>query len=136
MATSKAALSDTNRDDEPAYGLVNGLLIAIPVWVLFGIGLVALVENGPIGETISLGIMIAAISEAILLRHALRGPMALSGNILRSSLARGVHAMRPLFRQTMALSALAAGYLQYYFLEVNLQIAALNSVIVFVPVPS
>lgn len=41
-----------------------------------------------------------------------------------------------LARQTLALSALTGAYLQFYFFEVSLQIASLNSVIVFLPLTS
>jgi len=41
-----------------------------------------------------------------------------------------------LFKRTLALSALVGSYLQYYFWDVNLQIASLNSLTVFLPVAS
>lgn len=39
-----------------------------------------------------------------------------------------------ILRQSLLLSALVGAYLQYYFLDVHLQIASLHSVTVFVPV--
>lgn len=39
-----------------------------------------------------------------------------------------------ILRQSLFLSALVGAYLQYYFLEVHLQIASLRSITVFVPV--
>ena len=49
---------------------------------------------------------------------------------------RRAHVAPSLFRQSLALSALAGAYLQYYFMEVNLQISSLNSFTVFLPVAS
>jgi hypothetical protein len=48
--------------------------------------------------------------------------------------ARKVRASYPLLRQSLALGALVVAYLQYYFLEVNLQIASMQQLVVFVPV--
>jgi hypothetical protein len=54
-----------------ASGLVMGLLIAIPLWVLIGIALVFTLQEGPMNEWTSLAFMSAAACEAILARHAL-----------------------------------------------------------------
>ena len=51
-------------------------------------------------------------------------------------LLRRMHPPMSLARQTLALSALTGAYLQFYFFEVSLQIASLNSVIVFLPLTS
>lgn len=66
------------RQDSPgdgtglAPGLVIGLLIAIPLWVLIGIALVFTLQEGPMNEWTSLAFMSAAACEAILARHALQ----------------------------------------------------------------
>jgi len=173
-------------------GLVNGLLIAIPLWVILGVVLTLALHHGPMGKTSSAVLMIAAVSEAILLRPyvrtlwmrilryadfhradpgrntderstrlANRAPgardlphstlveatgrtFASIEDLLRyferksapSIQVRPVLAPHSLFRQSLALSALVGAYLQYYFLEVNLQIASLRSLTVFVPVSS
>lgn len=157
------ALTNTNRSIALASGLANGLLISIPLWVLIGIVLVTFFMQGPLNETASVVFMIAAVCEAILARHALRayrgrsedGPRdhpestartqaSFVNRVLRRGAAaaahgtprRVAHGNRPRLRQAGAFGALAIAYLQYYFWDVNLQIASLNSVTVFVPVPS
>ena len=173
-------------------GLVNGLLIALPLWVILGVVLALVFQHGPMGETSSAVLMIAAVCEAILLRPHVRtlwkrilryadfrradpgrntggrrtrsarrvlgAPDTLrsafertAGRIFESiedllryvkqksapsNQARPVVAPHALFRQSLALSALVGAYLQYYFLEVNLQIASMHSLTVFVPVTS
>ncbi len=52
----------------------------------------------------------------------------------RARIRRAARSWSPVLRQSLALSALVGAYLQYYFLDVNLQIATLNSMIVFLPV--
>jgi len=175
-----------------AHGLVHGLLIAIPLWVVFGIVPVLVFQDGSIGERTSLALMLAAVCESVLARPYMRalwkrlpldrairvdisrrdaggnpahkprrprnepdGPFRdlekLAGRRFASieellrylesksepiPQSRRMHSTPGLMRQTVALSALVGAYLQYYFLEVNLQISALNSVIVFLPASS
>ena len=170
-------------------GLVNGLLIAIPLWVILGVALTALFDLGPMGETGSATLMIASAWEAMLLRPYLRTlktqfriltdacradigrrigrlqagwvkrrlgvgerPQGALENISGRKFqsiedllrfvepkaaplieARPAIAPQALLRQSLALGALVTAYLQYYFLEVNLQIASLHSVTIFVP---
>jgi hypothetical protein len=184
--------SDEVGGPEIGLGLVNGLLIVIPLWVAIGVVLAVEFEIGPVAETGSFALMIAAVLEAILLRPHLRalrerfrryldfrrayarrnagwrragwanhalgdraGPHRALENISgrsfesiedllryvepRSTLsheARPVVAPQVLLRQSLALSALVGAYLQYYFLEINLQIASLHSITVFAPVAS
>ncbi len=174
------------------FGLVNGLLIAVPLWVFLGIALVLVFQHGPMEEAGSAALMIAGVCEAMLLRpyartlcaeirryadlrradsrrdaggrragaakHVLgaraRLPSALEKaagrsfnsieDLLRyvepksapSKQASPVVAPHELLRRSLTLGALVGAYLQYYFLEVNLQIAALHSLTVFVPVTS
>ncbi|MGQ0510716.1 MAG: hypothetical protein ACT4P9_08885 [Betaproteobacteria bacterium] len=90
-------------------------------------------------ESTSLALMIAAAGATILVRPFLRACWMRRQPELESaliSLIRRTHSPRSLARQTFALSALTGAYLQFYFLEVNLQIASLNSVIVFLPLNS
>lgn len=53
-------------------GVVSGLLIGIPLWVLIDVVLVRVFQEGPLSEATSLVFMIAAVCEAILARYALR----------------------------------------------------------------
>jgi hypothetical protein len=127
-------------------GLANGILIAIPLWIILGIALALVFQFGPIEQAGSAALMIAAVCEAILLRPYMRSLWAgirrhsdlryLEPNSALWVQARAVVAPHPLFRQSLTLSALVGAYLQYYFLEVNLQIASLHPLIVFVPVAS
>lgn len=74
-------------------------------------------------------------------KHAGQGIMSIE-DLLRFVESKPASKLRPhhaqvapsLFRQSLALSALAAAYLQYYFLEVHLEISSLNSLTVFMPV--
>jgi hypothetical protein len=170
-------------------GVINGLLVSIPLWLFSGIVLALLFHHGPMEEATSATLMISMICGAILVRpyartlwvqvrryasshravvrndgekrpvqHAIGdrdGPHSdlemISGrsfqsieDILRyvegksalSCQTRRVVARATLFRQSVALSALLGAYLQYYFLEINLQIASLHSLTVFLPVTS
>lgn len=166
---------ETGHECDLGRGVVNGLLIAIPLWVIIVIVPVLLFRDGPMGETISAALMIAAVCETILAlpyarmllasaRQALPAPRVpgARGGLhaeLEKHAGRGFHSIEDLlryvepkfaprqkarravaspslFRQSLALSALAGGYLQYYFIEVNLQIASLHSLTVFLPVTS
>jgi len=118
-----------------AFGVVLALLVAIPVWVAVGLALACAYQIGPITQTQSALLMLAAAAELILLRHALRA----SGAAARftAPAGRGLavfrwHRWSPVARQTLMLSVLVGSYLHYYFWDVQLQIASLQSVTVFV----
>lgn len=120
-----------------AFGVVLALLVAIPVWVAVGLALAWAYQVGPITQTQSALLMLAAAAELILLRYALR----MSGVTAKlvDQAGAGLAAVRwrrwtPMARQTLALSVLVGAYLHYYFWDVQLQIASLHSVTVFVPV--
>lgn len=55
-----------------AHGLLIGLMIAIPMWMLIGVALTTAFQQGPVNGITSLAFMVAAVSEAILARHAFR----------------------------------------------------------------
>ena len=131
--------SDTNECFDSVRGLINGALIAIPLWLFLGIVPVLVFQNGSIGESISLALMIGAVCETILARPYLRALWMRRHLELKSTpvpLPRRAPPPQSLLRQAIALSALVGAYLQFFFLEVYLQIASLNSVIVFLPVSS
>ena len=184
--------SETDNELNIGRGLVNGLLSAIPLWVIVGIGVAAVFQHGPMDETFSAVLMIAAVCEAILVRpyaQTLWARILCYADLYRSASRReasrrqarpvqrvlGVRgrvdsdlekltgqrfhsiedllryvepksalpqqtrravAPNSLFRQSLALSALVGAYLQYYFIEINLQIASMNSLTVFLPVTS
>jgi hypothetical protein len=138
MAMEHRPLENATGRDEGTHGLVLGLLIAIPLWICIGIAVILLFLGRPITEAESAVLMIAAVCEIILLRHSLRTFDAKAR--YRELLARSGAAARrtgprpPIAKQALVLSALVAAYLHYYFWDVHLQIASLNSVTVFVPV--
>lgn len=121
-----------------ARGALHGLLFAIPLWGVLGI-VAILVQDGSTSEGTSLALMIAAVGATIVARPFLRALWMRRYPELESALVpllRRTRSPMSLARQTLALSALTGAYLQFYFLEVSLQIASLNSVIVFLPLPS
>lgn len=122
-----------------ARGVLHGLQFAIPLWIALGIVAVLVVQDGSINESTSLALMIAAVCATILARPYLRALWMRRYPEFKSaliSLSRRTYPPLSLARQTFALGALTAAYLQFYFLEVHLQIASLNSVTVFLPVSS
>lgn len=121
-----------------ARGALHGLLFAIPLWSVLGI-VAVVVQDGSTSESTSLALMIAAVGATIVARPFLRALWMRRYPELESALIlllRRTQSPLSLARQTLALSALTGAYLQFYFLEVNLQIASLNSVTVFLPVSS
>ena len=158
-------------------GLLNGLLLAIPLWAVLAIVPALALRDGTIGESTSSALMVAAVCEYILARPYLRVLWARLGShevfghgagtqtraqpakqrndrdkhagqgiisiedLLRFVESKRASKPRPhhaqiapsLLRQSLALSALAAAYLQYYFLEVHLEISSLSSLTVFLP---
>lgn len=121
-----------------ARGLVLALLIAIPLWACIGVGIVLLILERPLSEIESAVLMVAATIELILLRYSWRSfqPRLRYRELLARAAAVAPGGRVPLFRQTALLAGLAGAYLHFYFWEVHLQIASLNSVTVFVPVPA
>ena len=124
--------------DKLRQGVIYGLLISIPLWGCIGVLAVLFLLERPISEAETAALLFATIGGYILVRRLVRGirvswPNSVPASVPVPAVQRP--RSRPLlFRQSLALSALAAAYLQYYFWEVQLQIAALNSVMVFVPV--
>ena len=124
---------------EIARGAFHGLLFAMPLWFAFAVVTVFVLQDGPTSERSSLVLMIAAVAATILMRPYLRALWTRHYPTIRSMFLAQFRQPRPslsLARQTFALSALTGAYLQFYFLEVNLQIASMRSVTVFVPVSS
>ena len=121
---------------ELRHGVVVGLLISIPLWVCIGVGVILLLLERPFTEAESGVLMVAATVELILLRHAWRTfqPRIRYRELLVRAGASVTGAHLPLLKQTSLLAGLVGAYLQYYFVDVHLQIASLKSVTVFVPV--
>ena len=124
-------------------GLINGLLIAVPLWFMLGVMPALALLHWRMDEATSAALMIAAVCEAILGRPYARRlwagiRRAACVELQSSPLNQSRRAVAPgsLLRRSLALSALAGAYLQYYFLDVNLQIASLPSLTVYLPVTS
>ena len=130
MQSAQRRQVDAVNGSAEIHGLVLGVLAAM-VFIL-------VVREAPITTTESVMLMIAAVCEVILLRPSLRKFDAKGrfGELLaRAGLTSQRSSPRPSFaKQALTLSALVATYLHYYFWDVQLQIASLNSVTVFVPV--
>ncbi len=122
-----------------ARGALHGLQFAAPLWIALGIAAIYLVQDGSTNESASLALMIAAVGATILARPLLQTVWKRWHPELESALLplfRRTFPPMSLARQTLALSALTGAYLQFYFIEVGLQIASLNSVTVFLPLTS
>jgi hypothetical protein len=115
--------------------LVVPLLISIPIWAAIGVAAVLLYLDRPLSEVESAALILAAVAELALLRLAWRRHYLHPRR--RESAARAVaaqgRAWLPSMRRPALLVGAAAAYLHYYFWDVQLQIAALPSLTVFVP---
>ena len=136
MPIDRLARDGVANTEDLRQGMVYGLLISIPLWACVGAGIILLILERPFNEAESALLMVAAIVELILLRHAWRTfqPRVRYRELLVRAGASVTGARQPLLKQTSLLAGLVGAYLQYYFLDVHLQIASLNSVTVFVPV--
>jgi len=136
MPIDRLARDGVANTEDLRQGVVYGLLISIPLWACVGVGIILLVLERPFNQAESAILMVAAIVELILLRHAWRTfqPRIRYRELLVRAGASVTGARQPLLKQTSLLAGLVGAYLQYYFLDVHLQIASLNSVTVFVPV--
>ncbi len=132
-------MTATEPAQEPSIGLAHGLLIALPIWIVIGLAGADTLANAFGREAVSLALMAGMVGTVVLARRLLHAPLSQAiavGRARFAGMAGSGAAFRPLARQTIALSALAAAYLQYYFLDVKLQIASMQSVTYFVPMPS
>jgi len=122
-------LYDTAPQKRPAQpsmlmqGLLSGLLLAIPVWVGIGIGVIAFVLHRRFTTSEILMLGIATVVEFLFLRHAWR----------HLGWRFGLRTWSGLKRATL-FAGLTVAYLHYYFWDIQTQIAMLPTVTVFVPV--
>lgn len=113
-------------------GVVFAALLSIPLWAVVAIVAIALFQKGPLTAVQSAAFMIAATVEVVLLRYVARRH-ELKARIRAVLAGRALPAdSRLLLKQTALLGGLVAAYLHYYFWDVNLQIAQLNRVTVFI----
>ena len=124
------------RDESEAQSLVEGVifasLLSIPLWAVIAAVAIALFQESPLTALQSVAFTIAAAVEVILLRHVSR-KHGLTARI-RAALARSVLPAdrRSMIKQAAFLGGLVAAYLHYYLWDVQLQIAQLNRVTVFI----
>jgi hypothetical protein len=128
-------------------GVAVALTIAIPFWAGVGIAAIFVFQNGPITRGQSTALILGAAIEIILLRYVWRAYrlkfdlrellrrylVAPAPPVAHSVPAR--RAFRSTLKQSGLLAGLAAAYLHYYYWDVQLQIASLNHLTVFVPTP-
>jgi len=104
-------------------GLLSGLLFAIPIWAGIGFGVIVFVLHRRIAASEILILAVAVAVEIFLLRHAWRELGWRFGLRTWSGLKRAA-----------LLAGVTVAYLHYYFWDVQVQIAMLPTVTVFVPV--
>lgn len=113
-------------------GVVFAALLSIPLWAAIAAIAIALFQDEPVTTPQSTGFAFAAAAEALLLRyvwrrHALKARVA-------AVIARTAFPVdrRRVLKQAALLGSLVAAYLHYYFWDVQLQIAQLSHVTVFI----
>lgn len=124
--------ADRADSDGLGQGLLNGLLLAIPLWACIGIGFIWLALERPLNQVEQTVLVVAAVVELILLLPSLSRlrPRMRNAELRRATAAPGM------LRRVSLLSATVAAYLHYYYWDVQLQIASLNSVTVFISAPA
>ncbi|HEX9182320.1 MAG TPA: hypothetical protein VF876_03590 [Burkholderiales bacterium] len=126
----------TPQDELEAGALVEGVvfaaLLSIPLWAVIAGAGIALFQEGPLTALQSGLFMLAAAVEALLLRYVWRRH-ALKERIL-GVVSRTVapEDWWPVVRRVAFLGGLVAAFLHYYYWDVQLQIAQLNRVTVFI----
>ena len=118
--------------------MLSGLLLAIPLWMAVGVGVVVFLLHRSLETTEMVALVIAGTIEGLLafvawtrlgwrfgLRPALAWAVAGASRV-SSGAAR--------LKRSALLASLALSYLHYYYWEVQTQIAMLPSVTVFVTV--
>lgn len=131
------ALRNPLRSPRFVYGLQFALLLSIPLWVVAWLVAIWAFQTTSFTAFEFVLLMLAAAGELYLLRRFLQTSEAKGGapGLFRQRIAAAFGTpWPPLVTRSLALSALSAAYLQYYFWDVYLQIASLNTVVVFVPV--
>jgi len=128
----------SSRPEDPDFrlieGLLSGALLSIPLWVCIGIAVAVIVQDGPISALQFVFLLISAAAELVLLRRSWRFGL----RRLRPSVhaphpgAAAVVARLSRFRPLLLLMGLTGTYLHYYFWDIQLQIASMPSITVFV----
>lgn len=111
-------------------------LISIPIWAGIALALILAFQEGPVTEVQGAAFAIAAAVELMLLRLAWRNSPLSRAFRTAPGRARAVAPRAGLgpMKRTGLLAGAVGAYLHYYYWDVQLQIASLHSVTVFVPV--
>jgi len=119
-------------------GLVSGTLLSVPLWVCIGVAVAVVFQDGPITRLQSAILLLAAAIELVLLRRTWRA--------IKSSARSRAPAPQPRAAVTavrlsqpkplLLLLGVVGTYLHYYFWDIQLQIASMPSVTVFVHAPA
>jgi drug/metabolite transporter (DMT)-like permease len=119
-------------------GLVSGTLLSAPLWVCIGVAVAVVLQDGPITRLQSAILFLAAAIELVLLRRTWRAikPPARSRASAPQPRAfvAAVGLSRP--KPLLLLLGVVGTYLHYYFWDIQLQIASMPSVTVFVHAPA
>jgi len=121
-----------------AHGLAQVMLIAIPIGAAVWLALVLPRQAGPITQSQIMLLAFATVAELVLLQYVLRASRTVETGFAELT-GRGVAVVferrrNPIVRHAAMLLALTLAYLQYYFVDVYLQIESMNSVVVFLPI--
>jgi hypothetical protein len=126
------------RDFELIQGLMSGALLSLPLWVCIGVVITAITQDGPVSGLQVAILFLAAAAELALLRQGWRflhpsrpgAPAPLQSSA--ATLAVRSAQLKPL----LLLLAATGAYLHLHFWDIQLQIAAMPSVTVFVNAPA
>lgn len=110
-------------------GILLGAALSIPLWAGIGAAAILLLQEEPMTQAEIAALVFAAAVELVLLRFLWR--LSRPRFDFRHRPARPA-TRAALLKRTALLAGLAVAYLHYYFWDVQLQIASLKSVTVFV----
>ena len=119
-------------------GLVSGTLLSVPLWVCIGVAVAVVFQDGPITRLQSAILLLAAAIELVLLRRTWRAINPRTRSRAPAAQPRAVVAAVRLSqpRPLLLLLGVVGTYLHYYFWDIQLQIASMPSVTVFVHAPA
>jgi len=119
-------------------GLVSGTLLSVPLWVCIGVAVAVVFQDGPITRLQSAILLLAAAIELVLLRRTWRAIYPRTRSRAPAAQPRAVVAAVRLSqpRPLLLLLGVVGTYLHYYFWDIQLQIASMPSVTVFVHAPA
>ena len=119
-------------------GLVSGTLLSVPLWVCIGVAVAVVFQDGPITRLQSAILLLAAAIELVLLRRTWRAINPRTRSRAPAPQPRAavtaVRLSQP--KPLLLLLGVVGTYLHYYFWDIQLQIASMPSVTVFVHAPA